>query len=365
MSDNTPHRRPISLFRPLALAAAGLAVLGLAIWLADRQPDEGIAPQVVSVKPLSAGRAVRPALGDAGTLGEPTAASPTALVRPTFDIVRVSPTGDAVVAGRAEPGATVEITSNGAKIGDVLADKGGQFVFLPKTPLPSGGQELALSAQSPAGVVTNGTAPVLLIVPERHSEAPSSTVSASLPGPSATIAVLVGPNAVPRLLQGPMATSKKLGMDLIDYDQAGAIRFAGTAPPETTVRLYIDNRAVGDAHADGTAQWSLVPSVVVLPGPHKLRLDQLSNSGKVFARVELPFDRAQLSLRDVAENRIVVQPHQNLWLIARREYGLGIRYTEIYAANRSQITNPNLIFPGQVFAVPPPAAIPSSSNASR
>ncbi|MCB1417393.1 MAG: LysM peptidoglycan-binding domain-containing protein, partial [Nitratireductor sp.] len=32
--------------------------------------------------------------------------------------------------------------------------------------------------------------------------------------------------------------------------------------------------------------------------------------------------------------------------------GAGIRYTTIYEANREQITDPNLIFPGQVFDVP-------------
>ena len=32
--------------------------------------------------------------------------------------------------------------------------------------------------------------------------------------------------------------------------------------------------------------------------------------------------------------------------------GKGIRYTTIYEANRDQIKNPRLIYPGQVFQVP-------------
>ncbi len=44
----------------------------------------------------------------------------------------------------------------------------------------------------------------------------------------------------------------------------------------------------------------------------------------------------------------------SLWRIARRVYGRGVRYTVIYAANRAQIEDPDLIFPGQVFSVPPP-----------
>lgn len=41
-----------------------------------------------------------------------------------------------------------------------------------------------------------------------------------------------------------------------------------------------------------------------------------------------------------------------LWKIAKRFYGVGSRWTEIYNANKSKIKNPNLIYPGQVFAIP-------------
>jgi len=47
----------------------------------------------------------------------------------------------------------------------------------------------------------------------------------------------------------------------------------------------------------------------------------------------------------------------NLWDLARKFYGDGLRYANIYSANSNQIRNPNLIFIGQVFVVPqnPPA----------
>ena len=69
-------------------------------------------------------------------------------------------------------------------------------------------------------------------------------------------------------------------------------------------------------------------------------------------RVHMPFRREQLAARDIAEGRIVVQPGQSLWRLARRAYGSGVRYTVIYQANRDQIRDPDLIYPGQTFAVP-------------
>ena len=51
-------------------------------------------------------------------------------------------------------------------------------------------------------------------------------------------------------------------------------------------------------------------------------------------------------------NYVIIRRGDNLWRIARRNYGRGIKYQAIYAANRDRIRNPHWIFPGQVFVVP-------------
>ena len=49
---------------------------------------------------------------------------------------------------------------------------------------------------------------------------------------------------------------------------------------------------------------------------------------------------------------VTVEPGFTLWRIARETYGEGILYVRVFEANRDQIRNPDLIYPGQVFAVP-------------
>lgn len=49
---------------------------------------------------------------------------------------------------------------------------------------------------------------------------------------------------------------------------------------------------------------------------------------------------------------VIIRRGDNLWRISRRILGRGIRYSTIYQANRDQIKNPSLIFPGQIFKVP-------------
>jgi nucleoid-associated protein YgaU len=49
---------------------------------------------------------------------------------------------------------------------------------------------------------------------------------------------------------------------------------------------------------------------------------------------------------------VAIVPGNSLWRIAQQIYGEGLRYTVIYEANRTQIKDPNLIYPGQVFLLP-------------
>ena len=48
-----------------------------------------------------------------------------------------------------------------------------------------------------------------------------------------------------------------------------------------------------------------------------------------------------------------VKPGDCLWNIAKKFYGKGSDYTKIYNTNKGKIgSNPNLIYPGQVFTIP-------------
>lgn len=49
---------------------------------------------------------------------------------------------------------------------------------------------------------------------------------------------------------------------------------------------------------------------------------------------------------------VTVQPGFTLWGIAQDRYGTGVMYVQVFEANRDKIRDPDLIYPGQVFAVP-------------
>ena len=47
-----------------------------------------------------------------------------------------------------------------------------------------------------------------------------------------------------------------------------------------------------------------------------------------------------------------VKAGDTLWALASKYYGAGAQYTKIFNANKDKISNPNLIYVGQVFTIP-------------
>ncbi len=345
--------RRIALFGVMAVAAIGTA------W--------ALLPE--AFPPLQPRR-----LPDAAALRAPAppppVLAPAPLARPEpprFDVARVGSRGMLVTAGRAAPGAEVTLLEGGRELGRARADGRGEWVILPAEPLPPGARELALLARLPGGEAVGGPDTVLLVVPD---PAPAESAWPRPAGdggqaPSGPIAVLLPPTgaaAAPRVLQAPAPAGPardaqartRLGLDLVDYDDTGEMRFAGSAPPGATVRLYAAGRHLGDAVADEAGRWQMTPAEQPGIGRHTLRVDQLAPTGGVAARIEVPFQRERLPHVLLRDGRVVVQPGNNLWRIARSIYGRGVRYTVIYEANRDQIRDPQWIYPGQIFALPEP-----------
>lgn len=276
---------------------------------------------------------------------------------PSFDVVRVAADGNAVIAGRAQPGAVVVVLDGDTEIARVTADARGEWVALPARPLASGTRELSLlarTADDPAGLRSDRV--VVVVVPERQPAV------ASRGSPSGAVAVAVprdGEAGTPsRLLQVPSAEPRgapplPVTVETVDYDSTGEVVLSGRAPAGSAILLYLDGVPIGRTEGDANGRWTMRPQSPVSPGVYTLRVDQITGDGRVAQRIEIPFARAEPP-RDAAaaSERVVVQPGNSLWRIARRVYGAGVRYTVIYQANRDMIRDPDLIYPGQIFVLP-------------
>ena len=322
----------------------------------------------------------------------PSAAARPAAKTPSFDVVRVSPEGDAVIAGRADPGAEVTVKIGDEVLGKTSADRRGEWVLVPEKPLPGGAGELHLEEKTASGERKSSEEAVVVYVPER---APKDT-GGQTGGQGAVVVATPRAGGASRMLQapappdrGPTAadaqgaggsgdpvaapadaqtaaqdaapqpltprTDKDLSLEIIDYDEEGHVVLSGKAPPGSEVRATVDEETVGTVQADEAGEWQIAPSDPVVSDSHAIRIEQVGEGGVVLAKLNVPFSRAAVRPGELAPGTVVIQPGNNLWRIARATYGAGVKYTLIFAANADQIDNPHLIYPDQIFVVPPEA----------
>ncbi|MEQ1929491.1 MAG: Ig-like domain-containing protein [Parvularculaceae bacterium] len=305
------------------IIAALIAVLGLIVWSAMRQGDVPTPPPVgTPVGPGETPAKIEPAL-------------------PSFDIVYVTRDGDATIAGRAKPGAKVRVYANGEELASTTAIEDGSWTLDSPTPLAAGPVELSLDMTTTDGQTIRSDQTVIIYVPQRAGDRP--LVVRTTPG---------GPSVV---LQDPTEEAAGLGplsLDVIDYDDSGAVIFSGRAEPGRVVQLFVNKQFLAEATSDPQGRWMISPAQAIAPGVYALTVVQLDENGRPKYAIELPFERARPEDIDLRDGKVIVQPGNSLWRIARRAYGKGAQYTVIYEANADQIRDPDLIYPGQIFTVP-------------
>lgn len=412
----------------------------------EPRPKEALAPQAAGASSAdSDGRQARANADDeptpaseAASASEPPAEADTVAAPapseeqprpPRFDVVRVDPDGQTVIAGQAPPGAQVILErESGEVLGATRANENGEFVLVPQGPLASGAHALSLRAEtdqgsqrsaqgmvaviptSPGGLAREGQArplpvpespegdagepiasapkrvdlrarrrPLVMMVPREESAETASQIvqQPALPEPAGgrdrggeggdagrsrdarTDLTPVGPipgegavpppNAVPA---GASSADESVRVDIIEYGQDVPLDVRGEATPGADVEAYLEGEKIGEARADRRGDWRIKSDRPVPPGDYRLRVDRLAPGGDVAARLVMPFERAEPPSPDTRNDFIIVQPGHNLWTIARRIYGSGVRYTQIYEANATRIADPDLIYPGQVFQLP-------------
>ena len=345
---------------------------------AEAPPAEAAAPEVGSAEAPPDVVAPTEVAAPEPAASEPADPDP---VLARYDALRVTPEGALTLAGTVAPGALVEVLLDGAVIDTQTADAQGAFASV-VTVAPS-------AAPRGLGLRVRGADGVARMADETLTVAPSPLALAEAEKIAAAEALAARPLVTDatggaRLLAEATA---ELVIDTLAFGEAGAMSVSGRgAPAGAALRAYVDNAEVGLTRPDASGAWQMrLPAAA--PGAHSLRVDALDAAGEVLARAEqgfetvlpaaeiaarlpaLPPASAELSttppavpLADASPRTgtttgaggraITILRGHTLWAIAREAYGNPYLYVQIFEANRDQIRDPDLIYPGQVFTLP-------------
>jgi nucleoid-associated protein YgaU len=317
---------------------------------------------------------------EAAKTPEPAPAAAPQSAPPSFDVVRVEPNGDLVVGGRAQSGSSVTLLADGKSIETAKVGETGQFAMVPPA-LSSGPHVLTLLMTLPDGKTVPSAQSVAVDVPQAKKGA--VLVAKSEPGKATELLAPLNSDQNGELaVNKPTANGPRamVGITVVEADETGALYVAGKAAGGSSVRLYLNESFVGSAETSADSSWSFRIEKGVVAGHYNVRVDDADpKTGKVLSRAEVGFDMPALSTPATtqpaapstntaastqaapAKQAAVTIPAietatvvrgDSLWRISSKTYGSGFRYTEIHQANREQIRDPDLIYPGQIFVLP-------------
>ena len=277
------------------------------------------------------------------------------------DILRVDESGVTVIAGKAEAGTTVKAKVGTEVIGTVESDEDGDFVIVGQISSSEDARELKLLTRDekkedktvgnqqitePAWVVSSNS---FFILPNLFKESDDNNHEEKNVN---TVSIIEVKEDDLLLKQDPYPIGvEKVSLDRIKYSSDGTAILFGRCRSDMAVLVYLDNVLHRKVQPANDGSWSLDLGIIN-PGVYTLRLDEVDGQGTVLSRIESPFKQEAKDLLDkLFAEAITVQPGNSLWRIARRIYGRGIMYMEIYKKNDHLIIDPDLIYPGQVFSL--------------
>ncbi|WP_209008743.1 Ig-like domain-containing protein [Pseudovibrio japonicus] len=155
---------------------------------------------------------------------------------PSFDVMRVEPSGDAVVAGRAEAGSIVALISNGDVVGKGIANSRGEFAIVLDQPLKPGDHDVSLEATNQETQETNDSQEHIAVsVPEDET--------------GEVLVVLNAPNEPSKILQLPETPVTAEPVTIVPADEP-----APAAPAKVAVAPEIGAKPMATAPVEAAAE---------------------------------------------------------------------------------------------------------------
>ena len=280
------------------------------------------------------------------------------------DILRVDESGITIIAGSGDPSTTVEAKINNQTIGKSEVNKDGEFVITGEVSSSDQPQELKIITIEEKEEKTKK------IVSKEPLENEEDWVYE-------TKSFIILPGLIKNNNENEMQKERlddvrifevqqtdillkeefkninveKLTLDRIKYSENGTAILYGRARTDMNVMVYLNNEFKMKTIPGKDGSWE-VDLGIIPPGIYKLRIDETTINGDVKFRIETPFKQETKELLDkMFTKAITVQPGNSLWRIARRIYGKGIMYLDIYNKNSHLIKDPDLIYPGQIFSL--------------
>lgn len=309
----------------------------------DHNKKAGVLSENAPEKQFDAAKNVRsPSITEQG-------ADPEILI----EIARIKPDGAAVVAGSAPPGSSVSVFENRVLLGKTTADINGEWVVVLEKLLGPGQHLISVAAELSDSTsllaetsiaieiyADQKTKPLVALLPENQTDMPVLLQSPD------DMALVANDNA------NMTSQMPSIGPRSLVWKRDNEITIAGHSNGGVKISVSANGVYFGDALVLANGAWQLTGLVDKNRKNQSFEFILVDSTGQAVARYGLPVRARDLQKGIDGSQLVVVNKGDALWRIAYRSFGKGVRYIDIVRKNTKDISNPDLIFPNQIFALP-------------
>ena len=251
-----------------------------------------------------------------------------------FDIVRLDPSGDLIIAGKTEPNIVVDIYDGNQKLTSVLSDTHGDWVWVSEKKIDNGLKRFNLKHSDSEGKIINSDENIIIFFEKNEKQKVVKIRDKGEVG----IEILNNNQEV-----------RGLALDSSEHFDNEKLRLKGRSIPNAEIQIFISKKLIGKSITDAQGNWEFSINEIVF---ENYDLEIKSSFENNILSLKTQILNGKIDSKLFYEKEIIVENGNSLWRIARKTLGGGILYAEIYKNNKKIINDPDLIFPGQVFKIP-------------
>lgn len=256
----------------------------------------------------------------------------------TFDIIRISQDGDAVMAGKSEPNLEIFLFENNKKIASFFSDANGEWVWISESPLTQGLKVFNIKCFE-AGKEFESSQEIYVLGDNISSKKP-------------IVLKLDSTNFDDIDIYNTEYIDNSLTLDILNYYPKKKLTVSGRAPAGTDVKVFSNDVLLGNVSTDFNGNWKFSSKEIVNIERSKLKF-LTTITGKKF-QINLPISLSQLEQKIFKTPSTTVIKGNDSWRLTRKISDETYLYSEIFISNSNLyseffISNSNSLLISQLF----------------
>ena len=256
----------------------------------------------------------------------------------TFDIIRISQDGDAVMAGKSEPNLEIFLFENNKKIASFFSDANGEWVWISESPLTQGLKVFNIKCFE-AGKEFNSSQEIYVLDDNTSSKKP-------------IVLKLDSSNFDVMDIYNTEYIDNSLTLDILNYYPKTKLTVSGRAPAGTDVKVFSNDVLLGNVSTDFNGNWKFSSKEIVNIERSKLKFFT-TIAGKKF-QINLPLSLSQLEQKISKTTSTRIIKENDSWRLTRKISDETYLYSEIFIKNSNLyseilISTPNSLLISQLF----------------